>query len=146
MDIAIYSRLACAVNSAFAIILISQFVKIRECHYSPSRPWIKKNIKNRKAALGIQIPFESRYVIFVHISQNPSIFAGKPTVQLKTGNSLGFQGSACCREAKPTPIPGRTQGRRKAGRGFTARVPGRPDHVNYFTIHCLLRVRRCTYK
>ena len=29
----------------------------------------KKNIKNRKAALRIQIPFKSRYVIFVHISQ-----------------------------------------------------------------------------
>ena len=29
----------------------------------------KKNIKNTKAALGIQNPFESRYVIFVHISQ-----------------------------------------------------------------------------
>ena len=31
---------------------------------------IKKDIKNREAALRIQIPnFESRYVIFVHISQ-----------------------------------------------------------------------------
>ena len=30
---------------------------------------IKKDIKNGKAALRKQIPFESRYVIFVNISQ-----------------------------------------------------------------------------
>ena len=31
--------------------------------------------------------------------------------------------------------------RGEGGRGVTARGPGRPNHVNYFTIHCLLSVR-----
>ena len=45
---------------------------------------IKEYIKNGVAALRIQIPIESRYVIFVNISQTQptadrSIFAGRPT-------------------------------------------------------------------
>ena len=40
---------------------------------------IKNDIKNGEAASRIQVPLESRYVIFVNILQTRSIFEGKPT-------------------------------------------------------------------
>ena len=48
MDIAIYARLACTVNTTFTIILSWQLVKITVVHYSSSRPWLKKTPKMEK--------------------------------------------------------------------------------------------------
>ena len=94
----------------------------------------------------MQIPFESRYVIFVHISQTQVFSQVSLRFNSKQEIHLVFKVVPVVAKRNRFLFWAVPRGAERGGSWVTARGPGRPDHVNYFTIHYLLSVRRCTSK